>query len=181
MARCCMLTLAILAGISATLRAQQGTGGTGIIYGPGHAFSVTAPPGWILDNQAGRGDGLYAVFYRPGESWRHAEAAMYVNTAQPGVGSIMRQDSLRFMARYPGVRVTARGAIKTNDSVTVPVRQFVGDSSGNVEAVAYVPEATVTPIIVLTARSRQAFENALPAFVELVRSYHFISAHVEIK
>ena len=181
MARHGMLTLALLAGIGAVLHAQQGTGDSGIIYGPDHMFSVTAPSGWVLDNQAGRGQGLYAVFYRVGESWRGADAVMYVSTSQGGVDSVMRQDSLRFVTRYPGLRVTARASILTIDSVTVSVRQFVGDSSGNVEAVAYVPEATVTPIIVLTARTRQSFESALPAFAELVRSYRFISANLKVK
>jgi len=39
----------------------------------------------------------------------------------------------------------------------------------------------VTPIIVLTARTRKSFESALPAFAELVRSYRFISANVKVK
>ena len=181
MARHRILTLALLAGSAFALPAQQGLGASGIIYGPDHMFSVTAPPGWVLDNQAGRGQGLYAVFYRAGESWRSGEAVMYVNTSKSGVDSVMRQDSLRFMNRYPGLRVTARAAIRTNDSVTALVRQFVGDSSGNVEAVAYVPAAAMTPMIVLTARTQQAFESALPAFVALVKSYRFISAHVTVK
>jgi len=49
---------------------------TGIIYGTDHAYSLTAPEGWVLDNSSGVVQGLYAVFYKQGESWDKAETVM---------------------------------------------------------------------------------------------------------
>lgn len=57
---------------------------TGLVFGKGHAFWLTAPSGWVLDNASGAADGLVAVFYRVGESWKHAKVAMYVNTVEKG-------------------------------------------------------------------------------------------------
>ena len=44
-------------------------GGTGLIYGTNHAFTLTAPKGWVLDNEAGDPGGIYAGFYREGGTW----------------------------------------------------------------------------------------------------------------
>jgi len=40
----------------------------GIVYGPKAAFNISAPEGWILDNQAGVEQGLPCVLYPKGES-----------------------------------------------------------------------------------------------------------------
>lgn len=162
----------------------QGPGGGGIIYGPHHAFMIEAPPGWVLDNQAGRSDGLVAVFYQKGQSWRNGDAVMYVNTVVPDSGRtadplrVIADDSLRFAQRAPRIRIERRPSLHTKDGRTAYVRHFSGDPNGNFEAVAYIAEKTVTPLLVLTARSRGAFDEALPAFAQLVQSYSFFTADV---
>ena len=167
--------------------AQQVPGGQGIIYGPRHVFSVTAPPGWVLDNQAGQVDRLVAVFYREGESWRDGVAVMYVNTVVPDSGhpaspaQVMQDDSARFMREVRGMQVSPAASLHTSDQRVAEVRHFVSEVSGTFEAVAYVAERTVTPVIVLTARSRAAFEQALPAFEALVGSYAFFSSDIRVK
>src|SRR5689334_7677629 len=40
-----------------------------IVYGPKAAFNITAPEGWVLDNQSGKSQGLPCVLYRKGQSW----------------------------------------------------------------------------------------------------------------
>src|SRR5579871_3436427 len=52
----------------------------GIIYGTNHAYSLIAPKGWVLDNQSGISQGLYAVFYPKGSSWAKGSVVMYTNT-----------------------------------------------------------------------------------------------------
>jgi len=160
----------------------QAPGGRGIVYGPHHVFIVEAPPGWVLDNQVGRSRGLVAVFYREGQSWRTGDAVMYVNTAVPDSGTtadpfrVIADDSLRFTKDAPGVRIGLAPSLRTKDGRVAHVRHFSGDPNGNWEAVAYIAEATVTPLLVLTARTRVAFEEALPAFARLVQSYTFLTA-----
>jgi len=42
--------------------------------GQDHSFIISAPKGWVLDNQSGQSDGLQAVFYREGQTWSGASA-----------------------------------------------------------------------------------------------------------
>src|SRR5271154_2921019 len=58
---------------------------SGLVYGKNHAFWVVAPKGWVLDNQAGVDQGLYAVFYPKGSSWKKSPVVMYANTTFKGV------------------------------------------------------------------------------------------------
>ena len=51
--------------------------GAGIFYGEGHSYALSAPSGWVLDNQAGRSQGLVAVFYPQGSSWSDSPVVMY--------------------------------------------------------------------------------------------------------
>ena len=44
----------------------------GIVYGPKAAFNISAPEGWVLDNQAGVEQGQPCVLYPKGESWADA-------------------------------------------------------------------------------------------------------------
>jgi hypothetical protein len=53
----------------------------GIVYGPKAAFSIAAPNGWVLDNQAGVEQGLPCVLYPKGESWADARTVMYAKIA----------------------------------------------------------------------------------------------------
>ena len=176
----------VSAGLYAQPTLAQQPGAGGIIYGPRHAFMVTAPPGWVLDTQAGKADGLVVVFYRTGESWQNGDAVMYVNTVVPDSGrqanpsQVMRDDSVRFSRDVPGIGVARLAPMRTKDGRVANVRRFTGDPRGSFEMVAYVAEKSVTPILVLSARSRTGFEAAQPAFRQLVSSYSFVTADVRL-
>ena len=118
MARRILAAWLLLATCGAVAAAgQEPTGRTGMMYGPGHAYMVTAPEGWVLDNQVGRSMGLHAVFYREGKTWRSAEAFMYVNTAAPDSGetasaeAVARRDSTDFVADNPDLKITVADPI----------------------------------------------------------------------
>ena len=70
-----------LAFLSRTLTAQDDGLTAGILYGKNFVYSLNAPDGWVLDNSAGKSQGLQAVFYPKGESWDKATTVMYTNTA----------------------------------------------------------------------------------------------------
>jgi len=186
--RCTLhLSLAAALSLAANASVAQTTGGAGIIYGSHHAFTVEAPSGWVLDNQAGQSDGLVAVFYRTGESWEHGTAVMYVNTASPDSGhdadplQVIADDSARFASEVPPVSERSAPSLSTRDGRAAHVRYFDGGPRGRYEAVAYIAEKTLTPMIVLTSRTRAAFEAALPAFAQLVGSYWFMTSDVRIQ
>ena len=55
----------------------------GIVYGPKAGFNITAPEGWVLDNEAGKGQDLPCVLYPKGSSWADAKTVMYAKVASP--------------------------------------------------------------------------------------------------
>jgi hypothetical protein len=187
MGRQTLAVLVLLAGCAGSGAGREELDNrTGLMYGPGHAYMFDAPEGWVLDNEIGRSRGLFAVFYPAGETWGDTEAFMYVNTVGPGEGDTAsvavaaRNDSMKFVADNPGITITVGDPITLPDGRQAIVRYFTGDRFGNYEAAAYVPEKKITPIFILSSRTVNAFERALPAFRELVRSYKWVGDRVRI-
>ena len=179
-------TLVIVLLCFASSAFGQTESGTGIVYGTDHAFSITAPEGWVLDNSAGKGSGLQAVFYRVGDSWADGIAVMYVNTSarDPEVHDtlegLIAYDVGRFQQTSPNLSVEELAAVELDGGKEAVARKFSGDQHGNIEAVAYVEEETVFVMIILTSRDEQEFEEAYPSFRALVSSYKFITSDVRL-
>src|SRR5438046_9635152 len=53
----------------------------GIVYGPKAAFNISAPEGWVLDNESGVDQGMPCVLYPKGSSWSNAKTVMYAKIA----------------------------------------------------------------------------------------------------
>src|SRR5438034_10584133 len=76
----CVLAFLSLAAISTRILGQETSPG-GIVYGPKAGFNVSAPEGWVVDNEAGKEQGMPCVLYPKGSSWRDAKTVMYANLA----------------------------------------------------------------------------------------------------
>lgn len=152
-------------------------GAHSIVYRDSVSFILDAPKGWVLDCEAGRGDGPLTVLYRVGESWGNGQAVMYANLLSLELGAdsaIARRIDAEvrdWKERTGDAVVTREPDIRTGGGIVVPVRRFVSRAHGLHEIVAYIPRGPDMPILAMTARSRQAFDKALPAFRALVRSY----------
>ncbi len=178
--------VAILAGEVLADDSSENIPNTGIVYGKDHAFSLTAPDDWVLDNNAGRSMGLHAVFYREESSWKNATAVMYANTAHKSVEgnetlkNLIKTDISRFKKNSPGIKIIDAGEVKADGKRAV-VRKFTGDKWGNYEAVAYIDESKVIVMLVITSRSKKDFQDFYPSFIELIKSYKFLTSDVIIK
>jgi hypothetical protein len=178
--RLLFLPIAILV-IFATAQAQS-SGDSGIIYGKDHAYALTAPKCWVLDNKAGMKDGLYAVFYPEGSSWANGTVVMYTNVgskdANQTVDGFILGDINQFKRESPNIKITDADAVTLEKGKKALVRYFTGDANGNFEAVGYIDEPKVVLMVVLTSRNKKDFDSALPAFHDLLKSYRFISSDV---
>jgi len=169
----------LIAFLIASVAAAQTGGGAGIVYGADHAFAIRAPNGWVLDNTSGKNHGLCVVFYEEGKSWQGADVVLYANTAskrvegQSTLEQLIEFDVAQFKSRAPHMRVTSAPNIRGAE-----VRHFIGDEYGNHEAVAYIDEELIVVMLVLSARTKEDFERAYPAFQELVESYQFLTSSV---
>ena len=173
------LVMPLLILIAITAMSQDNVN-TGIIYGKNHAFRLSAPKGWVLDNKSGVSQGLHAVFYPKGQSWKEAPTVMYANTASleddahRTLEKLIEFDLNNFKKNYPGISVTEESNIKIKENVVAKVRYLSGQTYGNYEAIAYIDEGKTGVMIILSSRTKEGFENSLRVFNELVTSYVFL-------
>ena len=174
--------LGLLVAGFAVLRADKLPGGFGIMYDSeaGYCFTMTAPKGWILDNETMKGQGVCAVFYPVGESWDKSETVMYVNTRPKprdahGIEDAVKIDIDDMHAHgSSGSKAAKIGEVKLRDGRSAVIYEYTGDAGGNFERTAFVMEAKGIDAVVISARSRKALDAALPAFDRLVASYQFM-------
>jgi hypothetical protein len=157
---------------------------TGMVFGTGHLFTVEAPRGWMIQGKGEGSNGLATVFFPMGSTFAEASAVLYVNTAAREKGQRLQE----FIARdiegmrkgSPGVKVEKGRALETADGKRAEVRTFTGDKWGNRESIAFLAEESIFVTIVLTARTAESYEAALPAFADLVGSYKFVTKDVKV-
>ena len=157
-----------------------------IIEGDNHLFMVSTPDGWVLDDTSGMGSRIRCVFYPKGQKWATAPTVMYVNPLH-GYGAktrtvsmLMAEDEKSFKKNSPRGKVTDGGTIQTTGKKTAVVRYFSNDGGAANEAVAYVPEAEMVMLIVLSSKTPQGFQGALAAYREIVQSYAWVASNAEL-
>ena len=156
----------------------------GIIYGKDHAYMLSAPKGWVLDNQAGKEQGLVAVFYPKDGSWAESPSVMYTRV-QPKSGKTFAEaikTDIDYMKKSsPMIVATEQEPIVYGkEKKRAEVRYLSADKNSNCEAVAYMEEKNCIVLVILTARNEEDFKGCFPAFKELVESYVFMTDKVKI-
>ena len=157
-----------------------------VIEGDNHLFMISAPDGWVLDDTSGMGSRIRCVFYRKGEQWATAATVMYVNPLHGygakarTVSALIAEDEKSFRQRSPRGKVTEGGTIQTTGKKTAVVRYFSNDGGPAHEAVAYVPEAELVMLLVLSSKTPGGFQGALPAYREMVQSYAWVASNAEM-
>ena len=159
--------------------ADRNDGGAGVVYGPGHAYWISAPLSWIFDNESGVGQGLHAVIYPKGSDWGQSPVVLYSSATAKGLGQtvhdIIKDDLAKFREHNPAVHMVEMAALTTKDGRQAEVREFTGDQWNNHEMVAYVDTPQVVCEIVMSARTDSAFQQGLPCFRHVVNSFLYLS------
>ena len=157
-----------------------------VIEGDDHLFMVSPPRGWVLDDTAGMGSRIRCVFYPQGQKWASAPTVMYVNPLH-GYGArtrtasvLIAEDEKAFLKRSPRGKVTPAPSITTSAKKSAIIRYFSDDGGPPHEAVAYVPEKDLIMLVVLSSHTPRGFQQALPAYHELVESYAWVGANREL-
>jgi len=157
-----------------------------VIEGDNHLFMISAPDGWVLDDTSGMGSRIRCVFYPRGQKWNTAATVMYVNPLHGygakarTVSSLMAEDEQSFRKTAPRGKVTDGGTIQITGKRTAVVRYFSYDGGPAHEAVAYVPEAELVMLLVLSSKTPAGFQGALPAYREMVQSYAWVASNTEL-
>src|SRR5438094_8502140 len=103
----CIVAFFALGAFCPCVSAQENYRG-GIVYGAKAAFNISAPEGWVLDNEAGAEQGLPCVLYPKGSSWSDAKTVMYAKIA-----STQYEDVDKFVAIAIKEMKDRRGLQKT--------------------------------------------------------------------
>jgi hypothetical protein len=178
----CFILFAFLL-LSAIALCDKVEGSSGLIYGTDHAYWISSPSGWILDNESGVSQGLHAVIYPKGENWTDAPAVIYsravVKKKGESMGGVIKNDFDSFKKSNANIVMKNFAKIKTGDGSEAIVKSFKGDQWGNNELVAYIDTPKVVGIIVLTARNAESYNRSIEAFESVVRSFSFVTDKVK--
>jgi hypothetical protein len=159
-------------------------GGMGIIYGSNYAFSLKAPEGWMLDTESGAEQGVHAVFYPAGSSWKNAAVVAYarsrLRTAEiSSVEDVVNEVVAMFQREgSPDYQGKKHMSITTESGEKGEMYIFSGDEWGNSEAVVYFPEEKTINFIVYNARHAADFDTFLESFKVLAKSYIYLGDKV---
>jgi len=151
--------------------------GTGMLFGSGHAFFITAADGWVLDNESGVKQDLYMVFYPAGYTWKNSPVIAYGRKVTKDAEMRNIKDLVESTVRTfhekgsPGYKVAKETSVTLPDGRKVPVYYYAGDQWGNFEAVAYFEAKDTINFLVYNSRKRSDFVKYLPGFEQMVRSY----------
>lgn len=157
----------------------------GMICGDYHSFFVCAPKGWVLDDRSGVSQGLHAVFYPSGMTWQNSPAVMYVNWAAKDkvikdIKSLVQFNIDRFKANGSlNIKAEFQKKIKSEKEKECHIWKYSGDKWANHELVGYFEEDKGIVMVVMTSRNKSDFENAQQAFLELTKSYFFVTSKVD--
>ena len=158
---------------------------TGIVYGNKHAFALTAPKGWVLDNSSGVSQGLHAVFYPKRSSWEKGTTVMYANVAvldtfiNKDFIAVLEYDTSNFRTKSPNIIIVEKDTIVTKSKTPARVFYFSNDRNGNYEAVCYIGEKTAVIMLIMSSKTAKEFNKYLPKYAELVKSYFWMTDKVD--
>jgi hypothetical protein len=162
-------------------------GNCGLVYGDNHSFMICEPDGWILDNKSGVRQGLHAVFYPEGETWQSANAIMYMNWATKdevikNIEDLIQYNLTTFKKNgSQNVKAEFIKNISTTDNKEGQIWEYTGDQWGNYEWLCYYEEESGIAIAVLSSRTEKDFKSSKEAFIQLAKSYLFMTENVNIE
>lgn len=150
---------------------------TGMLFGDDHAFTLTAPEGWVLDNKSGMNQGLHMVFYPQGGTLQNSPVFAYGRSAalEAGIGTIedLVTSIIRQFKADGSVNITARKekTLPLTEGKTAEVYFYRGDRWGNYEAAGYILERKTINFLVFSGRGEKAFIDNIGKFYEILSSY----------
>jgi hypothetical protein len=159
---------------------------TGLLYGFNNAYYLSAPIGWVMDNESGKEEGLTAVFYPKSSSWAEGETVMYstfINfdtTKNESVADIIKGDSLKLKEHSSEIVISRQKPVTIGKTKKVAVMAYSSEKDKYYENVAYIPEKKGVVLIVISSHNKNGCINHHKEFEALVKSYRFLTDKVNI-
>jgi hypothetical protein len=169
-----------------SLQAQDSTR-TQLFYGPNNAYYLTAPTGWVMDNEVGKEQGMTAVFYPEGSNWVDGETVMYTtfanydSTKNETLKEFILNDSIRFKQNSFKPTISRQKSIVIGKEKKAIVYTFSDHDNKHYEMIAYMGESKGVVMVVMTSTNKNGCINNYKSFQSLVKSYRFLTDKVNIQ
>jgi hypothetical protein len=134
----------------------------GIVYGPKAAFNISAPSGWVLDNESGKEQGLPCVLYPKGESWADAKTVIYAKIASTEFEDVNAfvATAIKEMAAKHGKPKEKIASGKTKDGHDYFINEYPATKNySQWERVAYVQLPHAVAYAVLSSRDKASYQK----------------------
>ena len=155
----------------------------GTVHGPKAGFSISAPEGWVADNESGKGQGLPCVLYPKGSSWSEAKTVMYANMAGPqweGVNGFV-ETAIKEMKAKHGTPKEKIASGKTRDGHDYFINEYPATKTySQWERVGYIQLPQGVAYIVLTSRDRVSYQKESRALEEVLKSLVYAEPKSEV-
>jgi tetratricopeptide (TPR) repeat protein len=179
MMRCGFLALAI-SSIGALLGEETSPPGT--VYGPKAGFNISAPEGWVVDNESGKGQDLPCVLYPKDSSWSDAKTVMYAKVASPqweGVNAFVATAIKEMKAKH-GTPKEKIASGKTKDGHDYFVNEYPATKTySQWERVGYVQLPLGVGYIVLTSRDQPSYQKDSGALEKVLKTLVYVEPKSE--
>src|SRR3954447_17707819 len=175
MMRCGFLALAI--SLVATLLGDD-TSPAGNVYGPKAGFNISAPEGWVVDNESGKEQDLPCVLYPKGSSWSDATTVMYAKVASPqweGVNAFVAT-AIKEMKAQHGTPKEKIASGKTKDGHDYFINEYPATKTySQWERVGYVQLPRGVAYIILTSRDKASYQKNSDELVKVLKTLVYIA------
>jgi tetratricopeptide (TPR) repeat protein len=171
-----ILAFLAVSALSSSVPGQEAFRG-GIVYGPKAAFSISAPEGWVLDNESGKEQGLPCVLYPKGSSWSDAKTVMYAKIASAefeDVNAFVAM-AIKDMEKKHGKPKEKIASDKTQDGHAYFINEYPATKTySQWERVAYVQLPKAVAYIVLSSRDHASYQKDFPALQQVLKSFTYL-------
>src|SRR5213593_3601093 len=149
----------------------------GIVHGPKAGFNISAPEGWVVDNEAGKEQGMPCVLYPKGSSWTDAKTVMYANMAGPefeGVNAFVEMAIKEMKAQY-GTPKEKIASGKTKDGHDYFINEYPATKTySQWERVGYVQLPQGVAFIVLSSRDKASYTKDSGALEKVLKTLVYL-------
>src|SRR5437773_7200306 len=177
----CVLALLALAAVCSPMPAQETSGG-GIVHGPKASFNISAPEGWVVDNESGKGQDMPCVLYPKGESWSNAKTVMYAKVASPqweGVNAFVAW-AIQGMKAQHGTPKEKIASGKTKDGHDYFINEYPATKTySQWERVGYVQLPQAVAYIVLTSRDQASYQRDSGTLEKVLKTLFYVEPKSE--
>src|SRR6266404_1313591 len=154
----------------------------GIVQGPKAGFNISPPEGWVVDNEAGKEQGMPCVLYPKGSSWMDAKTVMYADIAGTEFEDVNTfvETAIKEMKDKHGTPKEKIASGKTKDGHDYFVNEYPATKTYSQWArVGYIQLPQGVAFIVLSSRDKSSYQKDSGALEKVLKTLVYVEPKSE--